>query len=75
MSRLQIRLFGPYFSSFSPHSYNYEPSNDLKSVLKHPSFRFGPYSPKGSWGPDPFVSGPRVLLQDKQLKRPARCGT
>jgi hypothetical protein len=31
MSRLQIRLFGPYVSSFSAHSYNYEPSNELKS--------------------------------------------
>jgi hypothetical protein len=45
MSRLQIRLFGPYFSSFSVHSYGYEPSNELKSVLKHPNFCFGPYSP------------------------------
>ena len=48
MSRLQIRLFGPYFRSFLAHSYNYEPSNDLKSVLKHPNFRFAPYSPTGS---------------------------
>ena len=24
MSRLQIRLLGPYFSSFSAHSYGYE---------------------------------------------------
>ncbi len=45
MSRLQIRLFGPYFNSFSIHSYGYEPSNELKSVLKHPNFRFDPYSP------------------------------
>jgi hypothetical protein len=45
MSRLQIRLFGPYFSSFSVHSYGYEPSKELKSVHKHPNFRFGPYSP------------------------------
>jgi hypothetical protein len=44
MSRLQNRLFGPYFSSFLAHSYGYEPSNKLKSVLKHPIFRFGPYS-------------------------------
>jgi hypothetical protein len=28
------------------HSYGYEPSNELKSVLKHPNFRFGPYSLK-----------------------------
>ncbi len=44
MSRLQIRLFGPYFSSFSFHNYGYKPSNELKSVLKHPNFRFDPYS-------------------------------
>jgi hypothetical protein len=48
MSRLQIRLFGPYFSSFSAHSYGYELSNELKSVLKHPNFRFGPEIPTGS---------------------------
>ncbi len=47
MSRLQIRLFGPYFSSFLVHSYGYEPANELKSVLKHPNFRFGPYRPTG----------------------------
>jgi hypothetical protein len=49
MRRLQIRLFGPYFSSFSAHSYSYEPSNELKSVLKLPNFRFGPDSPTASW--------------------------
>jgi hypothetical protein len=27
------------------HSYGYEPANELKSVLKHPNFRFGPYRP------------------------------
>jgi len=48
-NRLQIRLFGPYLSSFSVHSYDYEPSNELKSVLKHLNFRFGPYSPTDSW--------------------------
>jgi hypothetical protein len=47
MSRLQIRLFGTYFSSFLVHSCGYEPANELKSVLKHPNFRFGPYSPTG----------------------------
>jgi hypothetical protein len=52
MIRLQIQLFGPYFSSFSAHSYGYEPSNELKSVLKHPNFRIGPYSPTGSWQVD-----------------------
>ena len=52
MSRLQIRLLGPYFSSFLIHSYNYEPSNELKSVLKHPNFRFGPHS----------LETPRALL-------------
>ena len=45
MSRLQIRLFGPYFSFFLAHSYSYEPSNELKSVLKQPNFHFGPYRP------------------------------
>jgi hypothetical protein len=48
MSRLQIRLFGPYFGSFLTHSYGYEPANEPKSVLKHPNFRFGPHSPTGS---------------------------
>ena len=44
MSRLQIRLFGPYFGSFLTHSYGYEPAIEPKSVLKHPNFRFGPHS-------------------------------
>jgi putative membrane protein len=48
MNRLQIRLFGPYFRSFSAPSYDYEPSNELKSFLKHPNFRFGPDSPTDS---------------------------
>jgi len=48
MRRLQIRLFVPYFSSFLAHSYGYEPSNELESVLKHPNFRFDPYSPTAS---------------------------
>ena len=43
--RLQTQLFGPYFSSFLPHSYGYEPSNERKSVLKHPNFRFSSDSP------------------------------
>ncbi len=47
MSRLQIRLFDPYFSSFLVHSYGYEPAKELKSVLKQPIFRFGPYRPTG----------------------------
>ena len=42
--RLQIQLFGPYFSSFSAHSYGYELANELKSVLNLLDFRFGPYS-------------------------------
>ena len=45
MNWLQIRLFGPFFSSFLPHSYGYEPANELKTVLKPPNFRFSPYSP------------------------------
>jgi hypothetical protein len=49
MYRLQIRLFGPYFSSFLLYSYGYRPANELKSVLKHPNFRFGPYSPTDTW--------------------------
>ncbi len=40
--RLQTRLFGPYFGSFSAHSNGYELSKDPKSVLKLPDFRFGP---------------------------------
>ncbi len=40
--RLQTQLFGPYFGSFSAHSYDYELSNDPKSVLKLLDFRFGP---------------------------------
>ncbi len=48
MSLLHIRLYGPYFSSFSAHSYSYEPSNELKSVLNLPDFRFGQNSPTGS---------------------------
>jgi hypothetical protein len=55
MRRLQIRLFGPYFSSFSAHSYGYEPSNEPKSVLKHPNFRFGPDSPTASKSAKAFV--------------------
>jgi hypothetical protein len=47
MYRLQIRLFGPYFSSFLVHSHGDEPANGLKSVLKHPTFRFGLFSPAG----------------------------
>jgi len=42
MSQLQIRLFGPYLSSFSAHSYGYALSNEPKSDLKLPNFRFGP---------------------------------
>jgi hypothetical protein len=45
MNWLQIRLVGPYPSSFLPHSYGYEPANELKSVLNHPNFRFRSYSP------------------------------
>ena len=42
--RLQIQLFGPYFSSFSAHNYCYELSNEPKHGLKFLGFRFGPYS-------------------------------
>ena len=47
-ARLQTQLFGPYFSSFSAHSYGYELSNEPKSDLKLLDFRFGPYSRTGS---------------------------
>jgi len=57
MSRLQIQLFGPYFSSFSAHSHGYEPSTELKSVLKLPNFRFGPDSPKGFTGISIYPAG------------------
>ena len=40
--RLQTQLFGPYFDSFSAHSYGYELSNDPKSVRKLLNFPFGP---------------------------------
>jgi hypothetical protein len=43
-ARLQTQLFGPYFGSFSAHSYGYVLSNDPKSDLKLLDFRFGPYS-------------------------------
>jgi len=42
--QLQTQLSGPDFSSFSAHSYCYELSNELKSVLKLLDFRYGPYS-------------------------------
>ena len=45
MNPLQIRLFGPYSSSFLLHSRSYRAANELESVLKHPAFRFGPSSP------------------------------
>ncbi|RLB69084.1 MAG: hypothetical protein DRH07_11430 [Deltaproteobacteria bacterium] len=50
MNWLQIRLFSSFFSSFLPHSYGYEPANELKTVLKPPNFRFSPYSPTVSSG-------------------------
>ena len=49
MSRLQNRLFGPYPSFFSTYRDGYWLSNKLESVLKYPIFRFGPYSPTGSY--------------------------
>ena len=39
--RLRTQLFGPYFGSFSAHSYSYELSNDPKSVRKLLDFRIG----------------------------------
>src|SRR6056297_860734 len=49
MNWLQIRSFGPYFSSFLAHSYGYEPANELKSVLEASNFHFSPYRPTDSW--------------------------
>jgi len=48
-ARLQTQHFGPYFSSFLPHSYGYEAANELKSVLKILDFRFGLYCRTASW--------------------------
>ncbi len=48
MNWLQIRFFGPYFSSFLAHSDGYAPANELKSVLEASNFRFSPYSPTDS---------------------------
>lgn len=48
MNGLQIRSCGPYFRSFLPHSYGYEPANKLKSVPEASNFRFGSYSPTDS---------------------------
>src|SRR6056297_878386 len=56
MTWLQIRFFGPDFSSFLPHSYGYAPANELKSVLEASNFRFSPYSPTASWMPGFFLS-------------------
>jgi len=48
MNWLQIRLFGPYLSSFLPHSYGYEAANELKSALEAANFHFSPYNPTAS---------------------------
>jgi len=48
MNWLQIRLFGPVFSSFLHHSYGYDAANEPKTVLKHPNFRFSLNSPTTS---------------------------
>jgi hypothetical protein len=48
MSRLQIRLFGPEFSSFLAHSYGYETANESKSGINPPNFHFDPLSPTGT---------------------------
>jgi len=42
MNRLQNRLAGSYFRSFSTNSYGYSPSNDRKSALDQSIFRFDP---------------------------------
>ena len=56
MNWLQIRLFGSFFSSFLPHSYGYEPANELKTVLKPPNFRFSLYRPTVFWRKYLFVN-------------------
>jgi len=63
MNWLQIRLFGPLLSSFLPHSYGYEPTNELKTVLKPPNFRFSPYS-QTAFSPDSLHSS--VIKIQKQ---------
>ncbi len=47
MSWLQIRLFGPYFSSFSTNSYGYYSQMSQNLVSNIPNFRFSPDSPTG----------------------------
>ena len=61
---LQIRLFGSFFSSFLPHSYGYEPANELKAVLKPPNFCFSPYSPTASLGSilSEYLNSPRLQI-------------
>ncbi len=49
IAQLQVQLSGPYLSFFSTHSYCYELSNELKSVLRLLVFRLGPYSRTSSW--------------------------
>ncbi len=61
--RLQTQLFGPYFGSFSAHSYGYELSNDPKSVLKLLDFRFGPIV-----GQTPRIQNPEFRIQYKNQK-------
>jgi len=65
MNWLQIRLFGPLLSSFLPHSYGYEPTNELKTVLKPPNFRFSPYSQTVSYVRDSL----RTASTAQQLKK------
>jgi hypothetical protein len=56
-------------SSFSAHSYGYEPSSELKPVLKHPVFHFSAYGPADFW--EEFV--PRAVAElMKKWDVPAR---
>lgn len=48
MDWLEIRLFGQDLSSLLVHSCGHEPSNELKSVLKNPKFRFVSSNPTAS---------------------------
>jgi len=62
MSWLQIRSIGPDFISFLAHSTGYEPSNELKSVLNRPNFRFSPESPTDCWASGTICpAGPGLL--------------
>ncbi len=59
--QLQTQLSGPYFSSFSAHSYSYELSNEPKSVLKLLDFRFGPILRQTPHNRQPCLKSYRII--------------